>query len=191
MSALGVPRSQFLQIEKYYQGGMAKFIEDCLETVFAQLPLRDNYFWHLYLFGSYSQQCCPEYLKEENFELLKEQIPKVHVHTSSILDFLKTSSHPLHKVSLLDHMDWLYQKNLPVLGQQWQTLLSRTPQDAKIIWRSASLPVDFVDPLPVKVHQKWSYVGDHLSYETEKAQRLHKTDRVHTYGSFYITKVQH
>ncbi len=188
MTALGVPRSQFVQIERFYSGGMAKFIEDCLEAVFAKLPLHDNYFWHLYLFGAYTEKCCPEYLKKENFELLQNQVYKVHAHTSSILDFLKNHGEPLHKVSLLDHMDWLYQKQTSVLRQQWEELLQRSTEETKIIWRSASLNVDFVDSLPVKVKNQWGYVGDHLTYEKEKAQKLHALDRVHTYGSFYITR---
>lgn len=190
MSALGVPRSQFIQIEQNYAGGMAKFIEDCLEAVFAKLPLKDNYFWHLYLFGYYSRQCCPEYLKEENFATLKKNIDKLSTHTSSLLDFLNTDDYPFHKVSLLDHMDWLYQKHSPILREQWQSLLSRSTSETKIIWRSASLKVDFIDNLPVKVRNQWNYVGDHLKYESEKARNLHTQDRVHTYGSFYIAQVK-
>lgn len=189
MSALGVPRSQFVQIEQHYKGGMAKFIEDCLENVFARLPLKDNYFWHLYLFGSYTKNCSPNYLKEENFAHLKNNSHKVATHTTSLLDFLKDGSYNLHKVSLLDHMDWLYQKQSAILREQWQMLLERSTPATKIIWRSASLKVDFVDSLPVKVKNQWGYVGDHLNYDYNTAQTLHAQDRVHTYGSFYIAKV--
>jgi S-adenosylmethionine-diacylglycerol 3-amino-3-carboxypropyl transferase len=189
MSALGVPRSQFLQIEKKYQGGMAKFIEDCLESVFAHLRLNDNYFWHLYLFGSYSSQCCPNYLKESYFLHLKENVHRIQPHTSSLLDFLKNHQDSIHKVSLLDHMDWLYQKHASVLREQWQQLIEHSTSETKIIWRSASLGVDFVDPLPVKISNQWGYVGDFLKYEFQKAQELHKMDRVHTYGSFYVAQV--
>ncbi len=189
MSALGVPRSQFLQIETFYRGGMAKFIEDCLEAVFANLHLNENYFWHLYLLGNYTKTCCPDYLKEPSFSTIKNNVHRIELHTSSLLEFLKNNQAPIHKVSLLDHMDWLYQKHSDVLREQWQELLQKSTPDTKIIWRSASPQVDFVDPLPVKVDNKWGYVGDFLNYDRQQANELHKLDRVHTYGSFYIAQV--
>lgn len=189
MSFLGVPRSQFLQIENYYSGGMAKFIEDGLEAVFAYLPLHENYFYHLYLFGHYTKSCCPNYLKEENFEKMKELVDRVHVHTGSVLHYLRKDNYSLTKVSLLDHMDWLYEKYGDILKQQWEALLQRSTNDTRIIWRSASPRVDFVDPLSVFMDGQWARVGDLLDYDTTLAETLHKRDRVHTYGSFYVAQV--
>ncbi|PON16624.1 hypothetical protein C2W62_17495 [Candidatus Entotheonella serta] len=48
-----------------------KFIEDCVDAVFTRIPFWDNYFWQVYLRGTYTPSCCPEYLKEENFARLK------------------------------------------------------------------------------------------------------------------------
>ena len=39
LSLLGVPRPQRLQLERTYLGGIAKFIEDRVESVFTKLPL--------------------------------------------------------------------------------------------------------------------------------------------------------
>lgn len=190
MSFLGVPTSQFKQIETYYNGGMAKFIEDCLESVFAHLPLKDNYFYRLYVFGSYSKDCCPDYLKQENFEKMKELVNRVSIHTQSVLDFLRSDTFSITRFSLLDHMDWLYSKYHEVLRQQWQALLNRSTDQTRIIWRSASLKVDFVDPLKVFLDGQSHCVGDFLKYDNNLASELHKKDRVHTYGSFYIAQVQ-
>ncbi|MCJ8277247.1 MAG: BtaA family protein, partial [Bdellovibrionales bacterium] len=167
MSSLGVPRSQFLQIENYYNGGMAQFIEDCLEAVFANLPLADNYFYRLYLFGSYSKTCCPEYLKEENFDKMKSLIDRVHIHNSSVLDFLKKGGFSVTCFSLLDHMDWLYQKYAEVLRLQWEALLKKSTEQTRIIWRSASLNVDFIDPLNVRLGGERFKVGDVLNYNNK------------------------
>ena len=41
----------------------------------------DNYFWHAYLYGKYSRQCCPRYLRPENFEALKAAAGRVTVKT--------------------------------------------------------------------------------------------------------------
>ena len=190
MSFLGVPRSQFIQIEKFYDGGMAKFIEDCLDAVFCYLPLKDNYFYRLYLFGQYSKECCPAYLKEANFKKLYPLVDRVKTHNSTVSQFLTNDTYKIHKVSLLDHMDWLYQKHADEVRAEWQGLVARSAEKSKVIWRSASLKVDFVDPLPVNIKGQAYKVGDLLHYETELAQRLHKVDRVHTYGSFYIANMQ-
>ncbi len=46
---LGVPKAQRKQIETQYPGGILRFIEDSMEAVFAKLPIRDNYFWRVYI----------------------------------------------------------------------------------------------------------------------------------------------
>jgi S-adenosylmethionine-diacylglycerol 3-amino-3-carboxypropyl transferase len=187
MSALGVPRSQFLQIENYYLGGMAKFIEDCLDSVFSQLPLRDNYFYHLYLFGHYTKACSPEYLKTENFSTLRDRLDRLQTHNSSLSQFFTSTPKTLHKISLLDHMDWLYQNHQELLKNQWDQLIRKTDATSKVLWRSASLNVDFIDPIVLSCGRN---LGRVLRYETKLAANLHKKDRVHTYGSFYIAGVQ-
>ena len=71
LSFLGVPLAQRKQIETQYEGGVVKYVQDCLDSVFGTLPTKDNYFWRLYATGCYTPDCCPEYLERENFEALK------------------------------------------------------------------------------------------------------------------------
>ncbi len=187
LSFLGVPRPQRRQIEKTYPGGVVKFIEDRIEIVFTQLPLSDNYFWRVYLIGSYTEDCCPEYLKEGNFTKLKEGlVDRVSAHTSSILEFLRQHPSKITRFVLLDHMDWLSSIHNSVLQQQWQAIVERAGPGARLLWRSGGLHVDFVDPIPVKVGGRQCKVGDLLTYNKDLAAELHARDRVHTYGSFYI-----
>jgi S-adenosylmethionine-diacylglycerol 3-amino-3-carboxypropyl transferase len=186
MFLAGVPREQRHQVEKYYPGGLLKFIQDRVETVFTKLPLHDNYFWRVYLEGSYSRHCCPEYLKAENFELLKQRVDRISTHTCSILDFLRLHQEPISRFVLLDHMDWLSAKRLPVLHQQWQALVDKAAPRARMLWRSGALRVDYVDPIEVQVNGRRGKLGDFLHYHSDLAAELHQRDRVHTYGSFYI-----
>ena len=44
MNLLGVPREQGLEVKASHSGGIAGFIESCIEAVCCQLPFRDNYF---------------------------------------------------------------------------------------------------------------------------------------------------
>jgi len=188
---LGVPRPQFAQIQNVYPGGMPQFVEDGLEQAFAHLPLQDNYFWWLYFNGSYSKERCPEYLKEENFNKLKNgMVDVIHTYTGSLLDFLKKTDKKISKFVLLDHMDWLHSEHQDIMQQEWQAIVDKAAKNARAIWRSAGLKVDFIDPIQVKVNGHNKSLGSVLHYHTELAAHLHKKDRVHTYGSFYIADIQ-
>ena len=117
LSLLGVPRPQRRQIETEYQGGISQFVHDCLEAVFGRLPLADNYFWRVYMTGQYAPHCCPEYLKPENFERLKAGlVDRIEVHTDSVQGFLEKNDVAISRFVLLDHMDWLAGRRLPLLG---------------------------------------------------------------------------
>jgi len=187
MSLVGVPPAQRMQVDRQYEGGLVQFIEDCLEAVFARLPLADNYFWRVYTTGRYEPHCCPEYLKPENFQRLKDgQADCISTHTGSLERFLSTHDVPISRFVLLDHMDWLADKLNPHLEAEWQVILRRATSDALIIWRSGGLRTEFVDRARVEHAGRVREVGELLSYDRALAAQLHELCRVHTYGSFHI-----
>ena len=187
LSLVGVPRPQRLQVERHYQGGISQFIEDCVESVFAKLPISDNYFWRVYLTGEYTEQCRPEYLGRENFEALKGGlVDRISTHTTSILDFLREHEVAVSRYVLLDHMDWLASADREVLAAEWQAIADRAAPGARVIYRSGGLQVDYVDDLVISRGGAPTQVGELLTYHPELAAELHAKDRVHTYGSFYI-----
>ncbi len=187
LSLLGVPRAQRNQIEVQYEGGIAQFVYDCVEAVFARLPLADNYFWRVYMTGRYTPDCCPEYLKSENFQQLKGGLAdRVEVHTDTVQGYLEKNDRPITRFVLLDHMDWLSGKHLAWLEQEWQWLVRRAAPGARVIWRSAGLRTDFVDEARIIVDGQLRRVGELLAYDRLLAAELHPQCRVHTYGSFHI-----
>ncbi|QGJ71250.1 S-adenosylmethionine--diacylglycerol 3-amino-3-carboxypropyl transferase [Planctomycetales bacterium 10988] len=187
LSMVGVPRAQREEVERHFEGGIGGFIQQCVEAVFVDLPLKDNYFWRVYLTGHYTPECCPEYLKPDNFQRLKDGlVDRLQIHTSSILEFLHTNEVEISRYILLDHMDWLSSVYYPVLEQEWQAILDRAAPQTRILWRSGGLKTDYVDQVGVTVDGQDYQVGDCLSYKRELAEKLHAQDRVHTYGSFYI-----
>ena len=187
LSMVGVPRAQRSQIETQYEGGIIKFIQDCLDAVFGQLPLTDNYFWRVYVTGSYTRQCCPEYLKAENFERLKGGLAdRISVYTDTVEGFLAGHDLPISRFVLLDHMDWLSDKYFPALESEWEAILQRATPHARLIWRSGGLRTDYVDRVRVPVDGGERELGELLRYHHQWAAELHQACRVHTYGSFYI-----
>ncbi len=190
LSMAGVPRAQRTQVESQYEGGIVQFVQDCMHTVFAELPLSDNYFWRVYINGEYSPDCCPEYLKPGNFEKLKGGLAeRVSTHTDTVQGFLEANEVAISRFVLLDHMDWLSGKYFPVLEAEWQAILGRATPRARFIWRSGGLRTDFVNEVRVSVDGFERRLGDLLHYEEELAARLHQQCRVHTYGSFYIAEL--
>lgn len=191
MSMLGVPKAQRRQIETTYSGDLATFIEECLEGVFARLPLKDNYFWRVYMTGSYTRDCCPEYLVEENFARLKAGlVDRVSTHTASVQTFLERHPGGISRFVLLDHMDWLSDHLFPLLEAEWQAIVDRAAPSTRLIWRSGGFNTDFVDDVRVQRGGRVQRVGDIVEYHRELAGRLHAVDRVHTYGSFFIADLK-
>jgi S-adenosylmethionine-diacylglycerol 3-amino-3-carboxypropyl transferase len=187
LALLGVPQAQRRQVDRYYAGGISRFIEESIDTVFARIPLHDNYFWRVYLTGRYTPTCCPEYLKPHNFHRLKAGLAdSIEVHTDTIEGFLKRAQGPFTRFVLLDHMDWLSTQSDNLLQREWQEITRCAAPGARIIWRSGGLKVDYVDPLFVSIEGRSRRLGDLLHYREAEAARLHALDRVHTYGSFYI-----
>jgi len=186
LSLLGVPKAQRKQIETQYEGGVVKYIQDCLDSVFGTLPIQDNYFWRLYATGSYTPECCPEYLERENFEALKGGlVNRISTHTDTVEGFLRKHNGTISRFVLLDHMDWL-SFHPTALASEWDAILSRAAEKTRLIWRSGGLRTDYIEPVSVKYHGKETTLGEILTFDMEQAKELHKLDRVHTYGCFYI-----
>ncbi|XZE53346.1 DUF3419 family protein [Planctomycetaceae bacterium SH139] len=190
MAMLGVPRSQRQQIENGYAGGIGRFIQDRIETVFRKMPLKDNYFWRVYLTGKYSRTCCPEYLTEQGFQNLKSgMVDRVSTHTATVQSFLAQHDATVSRFVLLDHMDWLYERHPQSLADEWQSIVDRAAPNSRVLWRSAALRVDFVDSLSIRANGRQVTVGELLHYHPELAAELHARDRVNTYGSFYVADI--
>jgi S-adenosylmethionine-diacylglycerol 3-amino-3-carboxypropyl transferase len=187
LAMVGVPKSQRRQVESQYEGGILKFIQDCLDAVFGHLPIINNYFWRVYLTGRYTPLCCPEYLKPDCFERLKNGLAdRVAIVTDSVQGFLERHDGPISRFVLLDHMDWLSDQLFPWLEAEWQAIVRRAADGARLIWRSGGLRTDFLDRVSVSVGGQKRCLPELLTYHHQQAQELHARDRVHTYGSFYI-----
>ena len=176
LTMLGVPRAQRKLIVDEYPGKVAGFVSDCLHQVFTELPTKDNYFWRLYLTGKYTTECCPSYLMEENFETIKERADQIKLHTTTISNFLKKNPGKYSHYILLDHQDWLAAHDTEALIEEWSLILKNSKKGTKILMRSAAQRIDFFP----------DFVHDALDFDYEITGKLHKKDRVGTYGSVYL-----
>ncbi|WP_445666000.1 DUF3419 family protein [Fodinibius sp. AD559] len=179
MTMLGVPPSQRKMIEQQYKDGLLEFIRQSLQKVFTELPMTDNYFWHVYLTGHYSSDCCPNYLLEKHFQTLRERIHRIETQTFSLLQALQKSNKTYSHFVLLDHQDWMAFTQPDQLANQWRQILDHAQSGARILFRSAMPEPDF---LP-------GFVFDNISFHPELTEPLHRIDRVGTYESTYLATV--
>ena len=148
-------------------GRHRQFIRDALEAVLLELPFKNNYFWRVYLQGHYTPDCCPEYLKKENFDRLKTLLPRLHIHTSTVTDFLRETEPGMSQFVLLDHMDWMGFNHPQGLVDEWNAILDKARPNARAIFRSAGLKVDYLDHLQVQHRGQPTELGPLLRYHPE------------------------
>src|SRR5262245_15934659 len=177
LTLMGVPWPQRDQITAQYPGGVSQFIRDSLEAVLCKLPFQDNSFWRVYFQGQYTPEACPEYLKRENFDRLRSLLPRLHIHTTTVTDFLDRAEPGLTRFVLLDHMDWMSHANPQALVEEWNAILRSAAPGARAIFRSAGLKVDFLDHLQVEHKGRKQELGSLLSYHPALASELHARDR--------------
>lgn len=180
MAMLGVPSTQRQMIDRQFENGLRGFIRQSLHHVFTELSLHDNYFWRVYLTGSYTRDCCPNYLQENNFDYLIQRVNKIETHDSSLLTFLENNPGTYSHFALLDHQDWMARSHPRQLTREWKLILDNAKAGARILFRSAGKSLDF---LP-------NFVSQDVDFQPQETKKAHRRDRVGTYGSTHLAIVQ-
>lgn len=179
LSLVGVPDAQRHLIERQEEG-LKGYVRNAFRHIFTELPVQDNYFYHLYLNGSYSRNCCPTYLQQAHFETLKKSIHKLRTYTTTIADFLKQHPNQYSHFVLLDHQDWLAAHAPEALQEEWRLILANSRPGTRILIRSAAPQPDVV---PNFVREKVTFLSDLSAAQA-------KLDRVGTYAGTFLLEVQ-
>ncbi|MGQ9590168.1 MAG: DUF3419 family protein [Planctomycetota bacterium] len=189
---LGVTYTQRREIQTQEGMDVPQYIRAVLPRVLCDIPIRENYFWTVYIRGHYTRDCCPEYLKPENFEKLKGGLAdRIHAYTSTVTEFLRSASEPITKFVLLDHMDWMSHTYPEALAEEWEAILRKAAPGATIIFRSGAARPTFLDNVRVTANGgSPERLTDRLEFERALAEELSRADRVSTYASFHIAKLK-
>ena len=185
MSMLGVPHQQRKEVQTQHERGVAGFVRDAVDYVFRHVPVWTNYFWMVYVQGHYTESCCPEYLKHDNFATLKAGLAdSIQLHTQTVSAFLAETEEPISKYVLLDHMDWMSSYHPQALTEEWSLILQRARTDARIIFRSAHAAPRWLETLELGADRR--RLRDYLNFHPDLAAAQQPLDRVHTYAGFHI-----
>lgn len=102
----------------------------------------DNYFYLGYILGEYTEECCPRYLKKENYNKMRKFLKKGKLqlfHGSieqAIVKNGKDNDDLFTVASLLDHMDWM---DKSMITSELSLLWERMDHSVgRVYWRSFS-----------------------------------------------------
>jgi S-adenosylmethionine-diacylglycerol 3-amino-3-carboxypropyl transferase len=175
-SMLGVPEAQQNLAKKNYENGMAGYLQECFRRVFTEISVTENYFWKVYLLGAYTEDCCPNYLQNANFEVIKNRVGRLKTHTATLSQFLQNNPGNYTHFVLLDHQDWMATYNRPALKEEWELILQNSAPNAKILMRSAASEIAFIP----------DFVYEKVTFDKTKASTTKRFDRVGTYASVLL-----
>lgn len=178
LSLVGVPDSQrkFMEEEA---GGLKAYVRDSFRHIFTELPIRENYFYRLYLNGKYTRDCCPAYLEEQNFETLKARSSRIEAHTTTIAEFLKKNPGQYSHFVLLDHQDWLAANAPAALDEEWQLVMANSRPGTRILLRSANSRPETVP----------AFVRERTRFRNDLSAPQARLDRVGTYAGTFLLEV--
>ena len=187
MSMLGVPRAQRKEVERQHADGIPGFVREAVDYVACQVPVRTNYFWQLYFRGFYTPDCCPEYLKPQGFQALKNGLAeRIAAQTTTVTKFLRATRDRISRYVLLDHMDWMSSYYPDALAEEWGAILDRATPGARVLFRSAHAQPAYLEDVWVQHAGHGRRLMDVVRFHPELARELTRQDRVHTYAGFHI-----
>lgn len=171
LSLAGIPKSQ-----REALGDIDAFLKRVLRNVFVKQSARTNPYWRAYIEGRVTKDSCPDYLKSENFEILKQSIHKLRFTSDNISSFMKQDQNKFTHFVLLDHMDWLAEHDQESLISEWNLMLKSAESNAKFLFRTAYKNIEF---LPEVAREK-------ITFEKVDPDWVALNDRVGTYSSTYV-----
>jgi betaine lipid synthase len=144
-------------------------------VVKGSLIAKDNYFYYSCLKGRFSRDCCPDYLKEENFNKLKDEkmIDALHIVDDFFLPTLRKRTYT--RVVLMDHLDWLSDEQAKEVAI---ALSKHVAKGGRVIWRSAAFR-----PKYTRFIENSGFRVTCLQAHSEAHEML---DLVNMYASFWL-----
>ena len=178
---LGIPPQQYEELKR---GETANDLLDVyrerVKRLACSFPVEDNYFaWQAFArsYDMKTRRAIPDYLKEENYTLLKQNAHRTDAINASFTDFLESQPREsFNRFVLLDAQDWMTKAQLREL---WSQIARVGPVGSRIIFRTAASASPLEKALSPSLLMQFEY-------ERELSQKLFKQDRAGLYGGFHV-----
>ena len=143
-------------------------------------PIDENYFaWQAFArkYDTEHRRAVPDYLKEENWETLRANVPRITANVGSITAEIADRPHgTFNRFVFLDAQDWM---DARLMTELWQLIADRGEPGSRVIFRTAAKASPLPRNLPAELLERFSY-------ESEMSERLHTKDRASIYGGFHL-----
>lgn len=182
MFGLGIPPQQYEELKKDLSenGSVIDVYRERAKRLACDFPIRENYFaWQAFgrIYDTEDRQAIPEYLKAENFELLRSNIDRLTSKVVSATDeIVNNPVGTFNRFVLLDAQDWM---NSEQMTELWAAIADRSEPGSRIVFRTAGSTSPVESSLPLELRRRFSYDG-------ETSARLFKNDRASIYGGFHL-----
>jgi S-adenosylmethionine-diacylglycerol 3-amino-3-carboxypropyl transferase len=183
---LGIPPQQYDELKKDLSEGktIIDIYRERVKRLACDYPIQENYFaWQAFArkYDTENRKAVPEYLKEENFEVLKSNANRLTTKIGSVIDEIKNSEMgAFNRFVFLDAQDWM---NTETMTDLWSAIAEKAESGSRIIFRTASAASPLEMNLTAELRRKFSYEKD-LSAE------LFKQDRASIYGGFHLYELK-
>ncbi len=158
----------------YVEGSISEVILAHTKYALTTLEPAKNPYLHYILKGNFDKHL-PLYLREENFEMIKNNLHKLQWHHQSIEEYLQTHSENFDGFNLSDIFEYMspqaYERLL-------QTLLERANKNARLVYWNMMVKRSRPESLAKK-----------LSPLKKKAEKLYARDQTFFYRDFIIEEV--
>ncbi len=182
MFGLGIPPQQYEELKKDLEAGgkLIDIYKTRAKRLACDYPISENYFaWQAFArkYDTENRRAVPEYLKAENYEILKANANRLTTKIGSITEEIRRApKDSFNRFVFLDAQDWM---NAETLEDLWQTIAEKAEKDSRIIFRTASSASPLETNLPKDLRAQFFY-------EEDLSKQLFKQDRASIYGGFHL-----
>jgi S-adenosylmethionine-diacylglycerol 3-amino-3-carboxypropyl transferase len=178
--SLGIPPQQFSAMETETGGGLVAMYRERVKRLACDFPIAENYFGWQAFGRSYDRaaRCAmPEYLKEENFQILRDNLDRVSVSNTTLLEYMQSqAAGSLDRFVLLDSQDWMKPEQIVEL---WREIARVGRPGSRIVFRTAATDSPVETALPPELRSRFDY-------KQALSRALLREDRSAIYGGFHL-----
>ena len=182
MFGLGIPPQQYDELKKDLSEGntIIDIYRERVKRLACDFPIQENYFaWQAFArkYDTKNRRAVPEYLKPENYEVLKANAGRLTTKIGSATDEIKNNQPgTFNRFVFLDAQDWM---NAETMTDLWSAVAEKGGPESRVIFRTAGAASPIETSLPAGLRAKFSY-------EKELSEELFKHDRASIYGGFHL-----
>ena len=178
---LGIPPQQLDELkQELVSGSLVDVYRERVRKLSCDFPVGDNYFaWQGFArkYDTEFHRAVPEYLKKENFEVLKDNAHRVSTVVCSVTDQIRSQPPgTFNRFVFLDAQDWM---KADAMTDLWRLIAEKGEPGSRIIFRTAGSTSPLNKNLPNDILSRFQY-------ESDLSKKLLAKDRVSIYGGFHL-----